>query len=637
MVTRSLSFIADFSGVNKRPIDEVNKAMDETVKKAGDSGKGFKGMADNLDKMGKKAQSAGKTLMKGVTAPLVGVGTAAIATVSTFDDSMSQVGAIAGDLSDNEFTQLRDMAKDLGAITAHSASTAADSMSTLAAAGYDFNQIQAATPEVLSLASAGMLELDQAAGILTGTLAMFSMDATEENFQRVADVTAKAASSAKTSVEEIGSAMDMAGGAAGNMGMDIEQTNAVLGVFANQNIVGSRAGTVFTAMQSDLASATEDGKIAIADQAVAVYDSEGAWRDMGSIMADIESATKDMTGAQKDKILMDTFGIQSMKGVNAMLTEGSEGYKSLEEAMYDSNGAAAQMAEDMEDNIGGAFRSMKSATEGLLIEIGDVLKGPVQDVADFTGELAGKFGQLDTPTKELIVKLGAVAAAIGPVLFVGGKLLTGVKLVGAAIAFIASPVGLAIGATVALGGALYALWNTNEEFRENVTGIWQGLQTAIGGVVSYINTIWEAHGATLMSVASGAWELISGVITGAMGVIQGAISVALGVIQGDWSRVWSGIQTMFEGVMTAVGAAWNTAKGIIGTVIKGTIDAVTDKFHSAVDKAKEAWESLRTFMKNPIKGTVNAVQKGAGWVKDKVSGSHASGAYSIPYDGYEIA
>lgn len=711
MTGRNLAFGVDFSGVNTSPIHDLNKAMDDTVKKAGESGKGFKGMADSLDEMGKKAQSAGKTMMKGVTLPLVGIGTAAIKTVSTFDDSMSQVGAIAGNLTDNEFTGLRDMAKDLGATTAHSASSAADGMSTLAAAGYDFNKIQAATPQVLSLASAGMLELDDAAGILTGTLAMFSMDATEKNFQRVSDVTAQAASSAKTSVEEIGSAMNMAGGAAGSMGMDIEQTNAVLGVFANQNIVGGRAGTVFTAMQSDLASAAEDGRIAIADQAVAVYDSEGAWRDMGSILADVESATEGMTNAQRDKILMDTFGVQSMKGVNAMLTEGSENYKDLEDAMYGSEGAAARMAEEMENNIGGAFRSLSSATEGFMIEIGDVLKGPVHDVADFVANLAGKFGELSEPTKKTIVLVAGIAAAIGPVLFAGGKLMSGVKLVGAAFGAIFSPIGLLVGGLALLAGGLVYLWKTNDDFKEGVVEAWSIIQDKMGSALEFIMNLWETHGESIMSkvaevfdwigekvmlgvswliefwqehgesivsgvtstftriwgVISGileivmevvssalswisgfwqqhgdtimsateiAWGVISGVIDGAMSVIQGIIDVVLGVIQGDWDRVWTGIQGIFEGVMTALGAAWDGAKAIIGVVIEGTLNAITDGFHSAIEGAKNAWDGLKTFMKNPIKGTVSAAKKGAGWLGSKISGSHASGAYNIPYDGY---
>lgn len=120
MTARNLTFGVDFSGVNANPIKEVNKAMDETVKKAGESGKGFKGMADNMDKMGKKAQSVGKSLMKGVTTPLVGIGTAAVATVVSFDDAMANVQKISGATAE-EFDGLRDKAKELGSTTAFSA------------------------------------------------------------------------------------------------------------------------------------------------------------------------------------------------------------------------------------------------------------------------------------------------------------------------------------------------------------------------------------------------------------------------------------------------------------------------------------------------------------------------------------
>lgn len=244
--------------------------------------------------------------------------------------------------------------------------------------------------------------------------------------------------------------------------------------------------------------------------------------------------------------------------------------------------------------------------------------------------------------KQWVIIGAGIAAAIGPVLLIGGKLLTGAskimtvfKAVGVVFAGLSTPILLLVGGLTVLGVSLVALWQTNEQFREIVTGVWGQLTEIVGSAVEYINTLWQAHGDTLMSVASGAWSLITGIITGAMQVIQGVINVVLGVIQGDWDRVWTGIQGIFEGVMTAISAAWNVVKELISAGIKGTVDAITDKFHSAVDRAKEAWEGLKNFMKNPISGTVNAARKGAGWVKDKFTGnSHASGAYNIPYNEY---
>lgn len=119
-VGRNLSFGVDFKGITAKPIENINAKMDELKDKTQGASSKFEDMTKNLDKVGKGAQSVGKTLSTRVTAPLVGVGTAAVATVSSFDDAMANVQKISG-ATGEEFDDLRDKAKELGATTAFSA------------------------------------------------------------------------------------------------------------------------------------------------------------------------------------------------------------------------------------------------------------------------------------------------------------------------------------------------------------------------------------------------------------------------------------------------------------------------------------------------------------------------------------
>lgn len=611
MDLRRLAFNIDFKG-DASPVENMNKAADKLKNSA-------KSAVAELDKMGKSMTKMGKGMMTKVTAPIVALGTASIATVAKFDDSMSQVQAVT-QATEADFKEMRDMAKDLGATTAHSASSAADGMSILAASGKDTNEILAMTPDLLSLASAGGLELEQTAGILSGTMAMFNLES--KDTQRITDVLAKAASSSNTNIGEMGSAMDLAGGSAYSMNMDIEKTNAVLGIFANQNLTGTRAGTTFTAMFSDLSKGAKDGAIAIGKSSVSVYDASGAMRDMGSIMADVEGATKGMSDAQRDSALQGIFGIQSMKGVNAMLTEGADKYNELEGAIYNSEGAAAQMAEDMENNIGGAFRSMKSAIEGFMIELGDSFKDDVAKIAGGIGKLAGVFGKLSEPMKRAIVIGGAVAAAIGPIIFIVGSLITKVIAMGPAFAAVkgalvvlTGSVGWIIAGVIALIAVITHLWKTNEVFRDIVLGIWESIKNSLGAAIEFIQNLWETHGEsikttlmnvfdivknivvvamtvilgvitvvlgyiqlawmlfgdTLMTIIGVAWETIQSVISGAMNVIQGIIDIVLGVISGNWGQAWEGMKQVFGGIFEALGGIAKGAMNGVIAIINGAI------------------------------------------------------------------
>lgn len=545
----------------------VDSAVDDIKSSAIDTGSSIDDLASttesagssmlaSFESLGSDLQSAGTKMSVGLTAPLMALGTAAVMTVSSFDDSMSKVQAISGATSD-EFRQLREMALDLGSTTAWSASEAADAMTNLATAGWDTNQILAATPEMLSLASAGSLDLATAASITTGTMSVFSMEA--ERAGETADMFAVAAASADTNVFEIGEAMKYAGGSAVNMNMDLAQTNAVLATFANQSLVGSAAGTAFTAIFSDLSSKAEDGAVKIGKTSVAVYDASGAMRDMGSIMADVEKATDGMTDAKKDAALQDVFGIQSMRGVNIMLSEGSEAYKEMEAAIYDSEGAAAEMAETMEDNIGGAFRGMGSAIEGFMIVLGDELKPHVQAGAEFITDLAGKFGKLSDNTRKFIVVGGAIVAAIGPALVLFGTLLT---VIGPAIAAITGPVGIAVAVIAGLvtaGIALYQNWDTIKSKAAEVFPAFAPLLETVKGafrnLVDSLGPMWEN--------LKGLFESLKPILTIIGGLVGGTLAVAFGIFISTITAVVSAIGPFINAVINIVDIVVNMVNVVV--------------------------------------------------------------------------
>lgn len=597
----------------------VDSAVDDIKSSAIDAGGGIDELAETSDaasssildgftKVGDGMQDVGKKMSLGITAPLVGIGTAAILTVGKFDDSMSAVQAISGATGD-EFNQLRELAMDLGATTAFSASEAADAMTNLATAGWDANQIMAATPDMLSLASAGGLDLAQAASITTNTMSQFGMEADQAG--QAADMFAVAAASANTNVAEIGEAMKYAGGSAATMNMDLAQTNAVLATFASQGLVGSSAGTAFTAMFSDLTSKVKDGVVKIGDASVAVYDAtSGAMRDMGSIMADVEKATDGMSDAQRNAALQNIFGIQSMNGVNIMLGEGSEAYQELEAAIYDSEGAAAEMADIMEDNLAGAFRGMGSAIEGFMIQVGDQLKPFVQDAAEFIGKMAAKFGELDDSTKKIIVIFGGLLSAIGPALLVFGKILStiapvvalfgklsgAIKGAGGVMALLTNPIGIAVAAIGLIIGAVVLAYNKVEWFRDAVHSAWDWIKNStsvafewikgiisnamsnvmefVGSVLSTLTAFWNQHGESIMILVQDKFNSIMGTIQMVMGIIQGIFEIVWPIISGIVQITWGIIQTSIQNAIDIVLGIISAAMSLLQGDWQGAWDAI---------------------------------------------------------------
>jgi TP901 family phage tail tape measure protein len=209
----------------------------------------------SIENYGASMTSMGKNLSMSVTAPILAVGTASVYVAAEFDDSMRQVQATSG-ATGAEFDALREQARQLGADTAFSATEAAEGMNYLAAAGFDANQVMAAMPGMLSLASAGSVELGEAASIASSILNGFGLEAEEAG--RVADVLAKSAAATNAGVTDMGEAMSYVAPVARATGLSLEETAAAIGVMSNAGIQGSMAGTALRGSITALLSPTDE-------------------------------------------------------------------------------------------------------------------------------------------------------------------------------------------------------------------------------------------------------------------------------------------------------------------------------------------------------------------------------------------
>lgn len=416
-------------------------------------------VGQRMQETGQKIQSAGKmmtsvgsTLTKSVTAPIAALGAASIKTTADFDESMSKVQALSG-ATGSEFDALRKKAREMGASTKYSAGESADALSYMALAGWDTNQMLDGLDGVMNLAAASGMDLAEASDLVTDYLSAFGLEAKDSS--RMADQLAYAQAHSNTTTTQLGEAFGNSAAQMHTAGQSMETTTAILEAFANQGLKGSEAGTALSAMMRDITQKMKNGKIQIGDTSIAVQDQNGNFRNMVDILADVEKATDGMGSAEKSAALMTTFTARSVKGVSMALTEGTDNIYSYETALHSADGTAKDMAETMQDNLKGQLTILKSQLQELGISFGDILVPHVRKAVEWLQGMVDKFNSLDSSTKEQIAKFAALAAAIGPVLLVGGKLTTGVgKLVeggGKAVEWLGKMTGGSVGLAGSLG------------------------------------------------------------------------------------------------------------------------------------------------------------------------------------------
>ena len=632
-------------------------SFNSAIDMAGEQLSGFAsgGVADALGSIGAAAETAGRALTMHITGKLLDVGQAALQVGMNFDASMSNVYGLMSslNLSQAQMDALRDTAREMGATTKFSASEAADAMGYMALAGWDDAQVIAGIPGVLNLAAAANMDLAKASDIVTDTMTPFGMAA--ERAGEAADVFAYAQANSNTTVEALGEAMKYAAPTADAFGMTLQDTAAAMGVLANAGIKGSQGGTTLNAMLRDMKNNAKNGAIAIGKTKVALTNADGSYRSYAAIIRDIDKATSSMTASQRDAALGAIFGDESLKGILATLKQGPDALDAMTEGMYACGGAAEDMAATMGDNLKGDLAILESGAQDMAIALSDWLMPAARGVVQGITDMIGKFNALDDGTKNTIFRIGAMAAAAGPLLLNGGKVLTllsGVNplVVGlgaaAALAYTHSDAlqGMvaklgdgvtAFGAALESGAGFTAAFSAGltaafgEEAAGKVLGAIEGIKTAISTVGDVLTTVTDAVGTFFGSLFDGeglkqSWDNAAAVISGY-----------------DWTALGTSILSGVTGALDAAGewlkniftAGLTAAKGVnwfeLGTSIHDGIQTILDTaggwlkslFEAGKTAAGEiSWADIGTAIWNGVTGVLD------------MAGSFLSGLFGLGKD-----
>ena len=315
---------------------------------------------------------------------------------SAFEASMSEVQAISG-ATGAELEKMSAKAKQLGSTTKFSATEASQAFKYMALAGWDTNKSISAVDGVLQLAAASGMDLAAASDMVTDYLSAFGMEASQATY--MADMLAYAQSHSNTTAEQLGEAYKNCAANMNASGQDIETTTAMLEALANQGSKSSEAGTKVSAIMRDITAKMDEGKIAIGDTTVAVMDANGNFRDMTDVIKDVDDATKNMGDAEKAAALASTFTSDSISGLNMILNEGVDKITGYEEELRNSIGAAADMADTMQNNLQGKITAAGSALEGLGIAAYDYISGPAGTVVDMATGMFKGLTDLISPAK----------------------------------------------------------------------------------------------------------------------------------------------------------------------------------------------------------------------------------------------
>ncbi len=374
---------------------------------------------EKLQTVGNKISSVGQKLLP-VTGVVTGLGTAAVKTAADFDSAMSKVAAVSGATGSN-FDSLRDKAREMGAKTKFSATEAADAMNYMAMAGWKTEDMLSGIEGVMYLAAASGEDLATTSDIVTDALTAFGLTAADSG--HFADVLAAASSNANTNVSMMGETFKYCAPVAGALGFSVEDTAEAIGLMGNAGIKASQAGTSMRSIMTNLTGDVKLSGAAIGDVTIATTNADGSMRRLSAILADCRGAFAGMTEAEKANNVEALVGKNAMSGFLALMNAAPEDIEKVSGAVNNCKDAAKNMADTMQDNLEGQLTILKSQLQELAISFGDLLMPAVRSIVSGLQGMVDVLNAMPDGVKQVIMIIALLAAALGPVLIIIGKVI----------------------------------------------------------------------------------------------------------------------------------------------------------------------------------------------------------------------
>ena len=423
----------------------------------------------------------GQKMSLGVTAPIVGIGAAALSSAADLNEGLANVASlgVAGD----RINELREDVQTLQVDVGKTATDLTDGLYQVVSAFGD----SADTAEILRInamgAAAGLATTGQAIALTSAVTKNYG-DTSAEAVQATTDLAFTAVRLGQTTFPELAGAMGRVAGMSKSLGVSQEELFGVMaastGVMGSASEVSTQLSGLYTAMMAP----TENLAALISDLGFANSEAMiGSLGLQGSIAAIVDAATA------SDQPLQSYIGsIDGQRLAIGLAGELAGDYESKLGEMANASGAAAAAFAAQSEGVNSTSFQMQQLRQQITTvgaDLGQTLVPALASVLEAAtpviqgiANLAQRFSEMDPKQQKIILGAIGLAAAIGPIAGVVSSVITVVGVVTPLISGLAAVIGAVVSPALLVGAAIGAIvavladWATGGEMLPAMLESW---------------------------------------------------------------------------------------------------------------------------------------------------------------------
>lgn len=459
----------------------VEKALQDVGRENSWSGK-MDALSEKFAKGGEKLRTMGDA-MKPVSAALLAGFTLSTKKAIDFESQMNTTKSLLADTIPtadelNSTTQKlgessKGWAKQYGISTA----SINEGMQEIIKKGFDANQTIEAMPAILDAAKASGEDFNTVMNATTNILQQFGLST--QDTERVTNSLTFVANKTAAGFADMGAAMEYVGPVAKNVGMDLEETAAAVGLLSNNGIAGEKAGTALRGALTRLLKPSEQNAEAMEKLGFSAEEFRSGAIKLPDILDRIKKNTEGMTDAQKSALIATAFGTEAQTAMNILVDQGGDALRNLANETKGATTYTKDLANELSKSSKNGVERFKSSLEVLQINIGQKLLPLLTPTIDKVNQFIDWLSKAPPAVQSLAVGIGGFLALGYPLLnFLGngatalsilikhaGKLKgllqggLGLAKVGSEATVLAEGAGAAASSSGLLSGAIGALTN----------------------------------------------------------------------------------------------------------------------------------------------------------------------------------